>query len=296
MITLAHISDIHLAPLPRVRMRDLMSKRFTGYLNWQLSRAKMMRPDTLANLIDHMCEQNPDVTAVTGDLVNLALDNEVERAAQWLETLGSSDVVCAVPGNHDAYVRGALDKARRVYGAYMGGETLDKNPFPYVRRIGDVALIGCSSAIPTPPFVAAGQVHSGQVERLGKLLDMLGEAGYFRVVMVHHPPNEEQAASRRLGLVEGRSFPPHHRRARSGAGSARPHPRLVDQRHSRPDARSARRRRRGRISRPEGHDAPGRYNLFRIEKIGTEWSCSMREYGYQRIGDEIALRLQMRIY
>jgi 3',5'-cyclic AMP phosphodiesterase CpdA len=296
MITIAHISDIHLAPLPRVRMRDLMSKRFTGYLNWQLSRAKMMRPDTLANLIDHMCEQNPDVTAVTGDLVNLALDNEVERAAQWLETLGSSDVVCAVPGNHDAYVRGALNKARRVYGAYMAGETLDKNPFPYVRRIGDVALIGCSSAIPTPPFVAAGQVHSGQVERLGKLLDMLGEAGYFRVVMVHHPPNEEQATSRRLGMWKAgrfrRTIAEHvaelvlhgHTHVSSIHGIPGPTREV-------PVVGVA-----AASAAPEGHDAPGRYNLFRIEKIGSEWSCSMREYGYQRIGDEIALRLQMRIY
>jgi hypothetical protein len=47
---------------------------------------------------------------------------------------------------------------------------------------------------------------------------------------------------------------------------------------------------------PGGHEAPGRYNLFRIEQVGSEWHCNMREFGYQRIGDDITMRLQMRIY
>ena len=40
MITLAHISDIHLAPLPPVRFVDLLGKRITGFLNWKMTRAR----------------------------------------------------------------------------------------------------------------------------------------------------------------------------------------------------------------------------------------------------------------
>ena len=46
MITLAHISDIHLAPLPPVRWRELLNKRITGYLNWRLTRGTRRSPAT----------------------------------------------------------------------------------------------------------------------------------------------------------------------------------------------------------------------------------------------------------
>lgn len=295
MLTLAHISDVHLAPLPRVSPKDLMSKRITGWLNWRLKRRGQMRNASLAALLAHMQAQAPDVTAITGDLVNLALDSEIVRAGQWLETLGPAETVCAVPGNHDAYVRGALSRGLEVYGDYMSGETLDDQPFPYVRRFGDVALIGCSSAVATPMFVAAGQFSRSQADRLGRMLAWLGEAGYFRVVMIHHPPDAEHAESRRLGLWKAERF----RRAIATHGAE-----LVLHGHTHTSSITAIPGVTGEVpvvgvaaasAAPGGHDDPGRYNLFRIERVGTQWSCTMREFGYQRIGDDIALRLQVRI-
>ena len=73
MITLAHISDIHLSPMPEIGLRDLMSKRLTGFLNWKLKRNEELNSETLGSLVAHMQAQNADFTAVTGDLVNLAL-------------------------------------------------------------------------------------------------------------------------------------------------------------------------------------------------------------------------------
>ncbi|WMT86042.1 metallophosphoesterase [Pelagibacterium sp. 26DY04] len=296
MMTLAHISDIHLSPLPRPSLKDLASKRITGWLNWQLSRARMMRRDTLSALIAHLKSHQPDMTAVTGDLVNLALDEETARAANWLSALGKPETVCAIPGNHDAYVSGALPVALSAYGPYMSGETLDENPFPYVRRFGQVALVGLSSAVATLPFVAAGRLGREQIARCARILKLLGDAGYFRVVMIHHPPNHELARSRRLGLWDGPDF----RTALKENGAE-----LVLHGHTHLSSINSIPGADNEIpvigvaaasSAPEGHDAPGRYNLFRIERVGKQWSCMMREYGYQRIGDEIALRLQMRIY
>ncbi len=295
MIKLADISDIHLAPLPKVHPRDLLSKRITGFINWRVKRKGSMRRDTLSRLTAHMKDQEPDLTAVTGDLVNLALEEETERAATWLAGLGTPEAVCAIPGNHDAYVKGALEKACAAYGAYMSGETLNDNPFPYVRRVGQVAVIGVSSAIPTPPFVAAGSVGQPQLERLARLLQLLDEAGYFRVVMIHHPPNPE-SASKRKGLWDapavravlaqhGAELVLHgHTHVSSIHGITGPEKEI-------PVIGVA-----SASASPDGHDAPARYNLFGIEKSGNTWHCVMREYGYQRIGDDIALRLQMRIY
>ena len=36
---IAHLSDPHLGPLPTVRLKDLASKRLTGYLNYRRNRA-----------------------------------------------------------------------------------------------------------------------------------------------------------------------------------------------------------------------------------------------------------------
>ena len=44
-----------------------------------------------------------------------------------------------------------------------------------------------------------------------------------------------------------------------------------------------------------GHD-PARYNLFSIQRLGSAWQCTMREYGFQRLGTDIVLRLSVRIY
>jgi len=296
MTTLAHISDVHLAPLPPVRFQDLLSKRITGFLNWKLKRNKTLDGDGLGHLIRHMQAQEPDLVTITGDLTNLALESEIQRAGEWLESVGPPERVCVCPGNHDAYVHGALERALGLWNGYMGGETVDQNPFPYVRRVGDVAVIACSSAITTPPFFAAGKFGEDQATRLGRCLDVLGEAGYFRVVMIHHPPNVEDQ-NLRLGLWGGKLF----RDVVAAHGAeiilhGHTHKSTI---HSIPGRNldvpvigvaAAGAAQGGR------HDDPARYNLLRIEKSGNGWSCVMREYGFQRLGSEIVMRLQMRIY
>ena len=72
--TLAHLSDPHLPPLPAARFRDLVGKRALGYLNWTRNRHKYHRREVLDSLVADMQAQRPDHIAVTGDLVNLALD------------------------------------------------------------------------------------------------------------------------------------------------------------------------------------------------------------------------------
>ena len=296
MITLAHISDIHLSPLPQVGLSDLVGKRITGFLNWKLKRHGEMNVGTLASLVAHMQAQNADFTAVTGDLTNLALDSEVERAGKWLENLGDSERVAVCPGNHDAYVPGALENAQNLWGKYLTGETIEGQPFPFVRRVGEVAIVSCSSAVPTPPFMAIGRFEEKQASRLARILKILGDAGYFRVVLIHHPPNAElQHPS--FGLKGHRIF----RQVIADNGAE-----LIRRGHTH---RSSIHHIAGTdhevpvigvaaASAAQGGtlDDPARYNLFRIEKSGDGWECVMREFGFQRLGSEIVMRMQMRIY
>lgn len=190
--SLAHISDVHLGPLPDVRVRDLLSKRATGYANWKRNRAKHMGSDALTGLVNSLQAAQPDHTVVTGDLMNIALDAEIENTGAWLEALGHADDVSIVPGNHDAYVRGILQKALQRWAPYVTGDdgrTMRENSdFPYVRVRGPVALIGLNSAIATAPFVAAGRINADQCARLAAILDETKKQGLFRVVLIHHPP------------------------------------------------------------------------------------------------------------
>ena len=89
--TLAHLSDPHLPPLPALSLRELTGKRALGYLNWTRNRHAIHRRDVLDTLVADMQAQRPDHIAVTGDLVNLALEAEFAPARAWLESLGDSD-------------------------------------------------------------------------------------------------------------------------------------------------------------------------------------------------------------
>ena len=157
--TLAHLSDPHLPPLPAARLRDLTGKRALGYLNWTRNRHKYHRREVLDALVADMQAQRPDHIAVTGDLVNLALEAEFAPAKAWLESVGTPQQVTVVPGNHDAYVRATRHRFAGAFEQYLRGDAAaDGTPFPFVRRRGPLALIGVSSAVPTLPLMATGRL------------------------------------------------------------------------------------------------------------------------------------------
>jgi 3',5'-cyclic AMP phosphodiesterase CpdA len=195
-LTLAHISDLHIGPLPRPGLRALAGKRVTGFLSWRLKRSKIHRLEVLDVLAKDLVGQQPDHIAVTGDLVNIALPAEFTQAHEFLKRIGPADRVTVVPGNHDAYVALPWLKAAGLWDEYMTGRhsdggdrpPRDVRDFPFVRRVGGMALIGVSTALPTRPFSAAGELGPDQLQRLDAMLEHLGDAGAFRIILIHHPP------------------------------------------------------------------------------------------------------------
>ena len=109
MFTLAHLSDLHLAAA-QPPLAKLLSKRGLGFINWQRKRKFIHRPEVLDAMTRDLKSQSFDHIAVTGDLVNLALPEEYLRAQQWLQTLADPHDVTVVPGNHDVYVREAVEQ------------------------------------------------------------------------------------------------------------------------------------------------------------------------------------------
>lgn len=186
---LAHISDIHLGPLPAVRFRELANKRMFGYVNWQRNRASVFDLSVLTAITDDIRARHPDHIAVTGDLVNLGLDAEYDAALAWLKTMGDPRDVTVVPGNHDAYLRRSVERYSTTWLPYANGD--HPNPtmaFPFIRRRGPLAIIGLSTAVATGPFMATGVMDDAQAEAFGVALAETGREGLCRVVLIHHPP------------------------------------------------------------------------------------------------------------
>jgi 3',5'-cyclic AMP phosphodiesterase CpdA len=270
MFTLAHLSDWHIASQPG--LLDLAGKRGLGTINWHRGRKRIHRPDILAATIHDLKSCAADHIAVTGDLVNLSLPDEYNRARGWLETLGAPRDVTLVPGNHDVYVRSVREAPAKYWADYMRGDDGSER-FPYLRRRGNVALIGLSTAVPTAPLLATGRLGKTQLARLLEVLDQ--NQGSFRIVLIHHPPvTPPHRHLRRLSdaadlhgvLAEkGAELLLHgHDHCRSvvwldGAGAKIPAVGVPSA-----SARAA-----------HGDENAAGYNLFRIDGEAGRWRCEM---------------------
>lgn len=291
MFVLAHLSDPHLGPLPRVRARELASKRVLGYVNWRRGRMHALAGPVLAGLIDDLIAQRPDHIAVTGDLVNIGLPGEIVAAREWLEAFGPPGHISVVPGNHDAYVPGVLGKALAAWAPYFTG---DGHPphgparFPYLRRRGNVALIGMSSARASAPFMATGHVDTATLPLLHDELARAGREGLFRVVLIHHPPTPNATAWHKRLVGSGRV-----RAVIRKVGAE-----LVLHGHTHLDSMVAIEGPHGSVpvigvpsasNAPGGEKPAGRYNLFAIDGEPGAWRCRMTERGYKGPGSTVGI-------
>ena len=194
MFRLVHLSDVHLGPLPKAKRRELASKRITGYVNWHRNRRDAMGNDTLEKLISHIHGAKADHIVITGDLINLALDEEIDLMADWLGTVGAPQSVTVIPGIDDTYVPGALAKIRKAWSPYMSGDGAHESQFPLHRALRDadentsVSLIATNSGRATAPFMATGSFRQRQAKALSALLDDTAQDNRFRIVLIHHPP------------------------------------------------------------------------------------------------------------
>lgn len=282
MFTLAQLTDLQMPPLPSASPASLLGKRMFGYLNWHLRRKKVHRRDTLDALVRDLHAQAPDHVVVTGDLTNISLPQEFEAARVWLEELGPAERVSVIPGNHDAYVSLPFEKGLARWQKQMTGDDNwpppDQSIFPYVREIGEIALIGLNTAVPTPPYLATGRLGPSQLENLATRLARLRDMGRFRVVLIHHPPLpglatplralDDAAALREVLVSEGAELVlyghNHVQRMDRLNGPNGPIPIVAAPSASAYDTRP------GRMAR---------YNLFRIGRRGNSWSCTMTGRG-----------------
>jgi len=267
--TLAHLSDPHLPPLPKPRLIELAGKRALGYVNWTRNRHKYQRREVLDALVADVQAQTPDHIAVTGDLVNLALEAEFAPARAWLDGVGPPDRVTTVPGNHDAYVRATFHRFGETFAPYLAGDD-GRIGFPSLRRRGPLALISLSTAVPTLPLMATGTLGRDQLASLEEVLERLAAEDVFRVLLVHHPLKSHA----------------RHKRMTDSAGLLtllkRPGVELILHGHDHIHSTMWFEGPNGNIpaigvpsasALAHGHTPAAAYNLFTIEKDNTGWRC-----------------------
>jgi 3',5'-cyclic AMP phosphodiesterase CpdA len=188
---LAHVSDLHLSELPPLKWSQLANKRLLGYLSWQLRRRCSHVRAILDALVRDLYAVDPDHIVITGDLVNLALPDEFAEAGRWLRRLGPPDWISVVPGNHDALVPVLPHDGWDHWRAYATADAdaqAGSSDFPFLRRRGPLAIVGLSTAFPSPLGFATGRLGADQLARLDRLLERMGEERRCRVLLAHHCP------------------------------------------------------------------------------------------------------------
>jgi 3',5'-cyclic AMP phosphodiesterase CpdA len=211
-VRIAHLSDLHLLALEGAVPFRLFNKRITGYLNIRFHRKSVHKPFAVKAAARAIRRMGVDHVVITGDVSNLALENEFELVRSFLgEDLGlPAERVSLVPGNHDAYTGGAHRSRRfaRAFAAHLRSDlpalTPEGDTFPYVHLRGPAAIIGLSTALPRPPLVASGALGRGQLAALERILAHPEVRDRTPVILQHHPIHNPPSTAKRMleGLTD----------------------------------------------------------------------------------------------
>jgi 3',5'-cyclic AMP phosphodiesterase CpdA len=194
---IAHFSDLHVLALDGVPTHRFFNKRFTGWVNLRVKRGHIHRSAHVGAVAREITRAKVDHVVITGDLTNLALEQEFKAVRTLLEEhLGlEPHQISAVPGNHDLYTRGAMRDQRftKYFHDYVASDLpelcadIPLGRFPFVKLRGPCAIIGLSSAIPRPPIMASGYLGKPQLDALSRILVHPEVQKRTPVILIHHP-------------------------------------------------------------------------------------------------------------
>ncbi|HEU5061247.1 MAG TPA: metallophosphoesterase [Kofleriaceae bacterium] len=207
----AHCSDLHLLSLAGARALDFVNKRWIGGLNLLANRGRHHHPELFEAMVADFNRSAIDHVVVTGDITNLAFEEEFRFARRYFDAieLGPAHVT-VLPGNHDAYVARGAEYFAEHFEAYHRPDPdwmwPDDERWPVVRVRGDLAIVAVSTSLATPWFTAYGRIGAAQLDRLRAALSDPRLEGRFRLVAIHHPPAGPCARSVVRGLRDRDAF------------------------------------------------------------------------------------------
>ncbi len=204
----AHVSDIHLPTFigDCSRPGAFLNKRFFSALSWFGNRRNIHHKTVTDHMVKDLLARAPAHILVTGDLTNLSLPGEYDRAAGWLQSLGTPIDVTAIPGNHDLLLDegGARDGLLQLAPYMRGDGQQNARTFPFTKRKNDIIFIGLSTAIETPAGWCSGRLGETQRDHLREVLSKARRENLCRIIALHHPPAGPQKP--RGGLEDIETF------------------------------------------------------------------------------------------
>ena len=157
-----HLTDLHASNPGK---KNYFSKRALGLLSWTKRRQFQHSNEFLEVLADDIKREDPDLIIITGDIVQLGTELEIQLAKNWLLELFGGLPIMIVPGNHDNYARDSFKFLLKYW-----SEFLHVFPeFPSVRQFKNLTLVGLMSAQPMPFWSARGDLGVRQLAKLKKL-------------------------------------------------------------------------------------------------------------------------------
>lgn len=187
-IRIGHLSDIHVPAGVQPTLRDLLSKRLTGYLNFKLRRQQEYDVRVLQQAVARLIEEEVDAVVVSGDLTNLAYAAEFERAHTLLHPLSQAGIpYFVIPGNHDRYLARAIDGTMEtLFADHLGTPLCDDDAYPWIDTQYGATIIGLNSAVPNAPFQAWGHVSDAQIHALKSAKESIAQHDQPIILAVHH--------------------------------------------------------------------------------------------------------------
>jgi 3',5'-cyclic AMP phosphodiesterase CpdA len=209
---IAHCSDLHLLSLAGARALDFANKRWIGAMNLLANRGRHYHSQVFEAMVADFNRSELDHVLVTGDITNLAFEEEFRFARRLFDAIRlGPERVTVLPGNHDSYIaRGAeyfaahFDVYNRPDPGWARPEPDDR--WPVVRVRGPLALVALSTSLATPWFTAWGRVGEEQLARVAEALADPRLGDRFRLVAIHHPPAGERSRSVVRGLRDRAGF------------------------------------------------------------------------------------------
>ena len=110
---LIHLTDPHLSTLDDRLFWTLRGKRHSGFQSWTRKRRLIHRREVFAGLCAALNDEAADQLILSGDLVQVGLEQEVREVIPLMRQLAAAGQIFFVPSNHDVYAPDSWSFIRR---------------------------------------------------------------------------------------------------------------------------------------------------------------------------------------
>ncbi len=149
------------------------------------------RPELLQPLITHVNSLSPDLVLISGDLTQRARNHQFAAARQFMDRLEAQ--VLTVPGNHDTPLDNLYVRLVRPWKRFRRHIAADLEP----------CVVGADHVVTslntTDPLAwQRGKLRRSSLRRACTFLSRPSAQGKIGIVMMHHPPEHDTDAGKRL--------------------------------------------------------------------------------------------------